>query len=250
MNIEVINETFLQKLLKSIPAMLTSFLSVCIATYLLYHPIFESSGTIHAIINNASLLSVWLTIISGNCQCYFFSNAYQSINDQIKCIESNYIKKFSPELTINLSRQYRRKVCLIFFFFFVSQGILFYEVRIVAGSDAMWSSFLTSTLWSIFPLEVLHIVLYTDIIAVFIQELCLSVDNSSTFFYPSSKLEFLKNVKIMHMNLWQLVVQVNKYFGWNLFCLLLNLFVYITLLFYWIFIAINHEMDLLGLMGT
>lgn len=145
-NIELENKSFLQNCLNAIPIMMTSLLSVGVATYLLYHPIFESSGTIHGIINFASLLSVWLIIISGNGQCFLFSTAYQNINDQIRRIEKRYKDNFSPEFTINLSRQYRRKVCMAFSLFFVSQGILFYEVRLLTGTNGMWSSLLTSLL--------------------------------------------------------------------------------------------------------
>lgn len=246
--IKLEKKSFLQNFLDSIPIIVTSALSSCAATYLLHYPIFEN-GTIHGIINFASLLSVWLTVISGNGQCLFFSSAYQNINDQIRHIEKRYENNFSPEFAINFSRQYRRKVCLLLSLFFVSQGIVFYELRRRAGINGMWSSFLTSMLRSIFLMCMLQVVLYTDITAMFTRELCWSVEHSSTFLHSSNKFEFLKNVKKMHMDLWQLVVHVNRYFGWNLLCLLFKLFVYITLMLYWIFIAINNEVDVLGLIG-
>lgn len=248
-NVKLKNHKVFEKIFKSIPIILTTSLSMCTATYLLYHPIFESSGTIHGIINFASLLSVSFSIISGNAQCFFYSSAYETINDRIRSIEKDFTKKISPQFTINLSLQYRRKVYSIIFLFFVSQAILFYEVQHITGTNGMWSSFLTSSLRFIFPLEVLHVVLYTDIISMFVKEISLSLDDPSKFFYASTKFELLKNIKIMHMDLWKLVAQVNRYFGWNLLCLLVKLFVYITLLLYWVFIAINNEVDVLGLVG-
>lgn len=232
-----------------IPVISTSLLSLCIATYIYIYPIFESSIRANGIIHTTSVLALLFTVISGNFQCHFYKSIYRNINYQIQQIESNANTLFSLDLTIKLKRQYRIKVLLILILFFVSQGILLYEVRIVSGIDAVWASILTSVIRAVYPIGILHIVLYCEFITLCISELNLSLKNSSTFFYEKNYIKTLKNIKTMHMDIWKVVIQINAFFGWNLLCLVTTSFIYMTILMYWLFIALYNQIDVLGITG-
>lgn len=248
-----INLTSKNKLLtdviNAIPVILSSFLSLCIAAYIYIYPIFESSIRANGIIHATSVLTLLLTVLSGNGQCHFYKSKYRNINYQIQQIESNANTLFSLDLTIKLKRQYRRKVVFLFILFFVSQGILLYEVRIVSGIDAVWASILTSVIRSVYPIGILHIVIYCEFIALCVSELNISLRNSSTFFYYKNDIEFLKNIKTMHMDIWKVAIQINAYFGWNVVCLVTTSFIYMTVLMYWLFISLYNQVDVLGITG-
>lgn len=92
-------------------------------------------------------------------------------------------------------------------------------------------------------------VLYCDSISRSLQELNLHFKNSSAFFYSTSKIEFLKNIKTMHMNVFKVVLQINIFFGWNILFIIINIFNYITILQYWLFISLHHQVDALGIIG-
>lgn len=236
---------FVDNFVNLIPTALTTFFSLCIAYFLLLRPHFESYGPIHGIINTASLLILFLIVLSGNCQCFFSKSIHRNINYKIRQIEQKMFAEHESKFYI----AYRLKMLVIFFLFFLSQGLVFYEAYLASASEGMMSSFFTSLFRFIFPVAVLHVVLYSDIVANFIQQLNLKIKTTPTCYHSSSKVELLKNVKLMHMDLWKILTEINRYFGWNLLFLVINSFVYITYQLYWIFVTLQHNWDKLGVIG-
>lgn len=239
--------TISKRLVYILPILLSSIFSLCIATFLLIFPHFESHSSIHTIINFASQISFLVIIFTANCQCYCYVSVYQNIIYQIRQIEERFREKFWVKCPINIKFNYILKVLLIFFMFFVSQGLVFVEVLLTEAHG--WSSFLTSFLRLIYPLAVLHVILFSDIVTMFILELNAQIKNSPTFFHSSSKIEFLKNIKLMHIDIYKLVAQINTFFGWNLLFLIINSFIYITYQLYWIFLALELKWDVLAIVG-
>lgn len=232
-----------------IPVIISGILGFVVAIYLIFFPHFEPYSPIHTIINFASLIGFLLVIITGNCQCYVYRTGYHNIYHRISQIENRCRQKFLAKFPMKMALHYRLKVSLVFFLFFVSQGLVFVEVLLLSEGHGLLSSFLTSSLRSIFPIAILHVVLYSDLITMFIDEITLQIRNSPKCFHSSSKIEFLKNVKLLHMDLWKLVVQLNTFFGWNLLVLIINSFIYITYQLYWIFLALELKWHVLGLIG-
>ncbi len=228
-----------------IPTALTTFAGLSISYFLLIHPHFESYGPIHGIINTASLMSLTLIVMTGNYQSFFNKSIHRKINYKIQQIEQR-MEVEAPHL--QFAGAYRMKIFLIFLLFFLSQGLVFYEASI-ASASGMLSSFFTSLFRFIFPTAVSHVVLYCDIIANFVHQLNEKLRNTLACFHTSSKVELLKNLKVMHMDIWKVVVLINRYFGWNLLFLVINSFVYITYQLYWIFVTLQNEWDKLGVIG-
>lgn len=232
-----------------LPVILTPFFNLCISLYIYFYPIFDPSVQIHGVINCIAIICLWLTVVSGNYQCHFYKSIYRNINYEIQEIEKNAKKNFSLEFTMKLTRECSRKIYLLLILFVVSQGILLYEVYIVSGFMSAWSSLFTTILWSKSPIGIMHMVLYCDCISMCLKELNLKLKNSSTFFYWTSKIEFLKNMKTMHMDVLKVVLQINTFFGWNILFIVINLSCYITILQYWLFISLHHQVDALGITG-
>ncbi len=232
-----------------IPVILSAACSFTVAMYLIFFPHFAPYSPIHTIINFASLIGFLLVVLTANCQCYFYRTIYQNIYHRIDQIENRCRQKFLAKFPMKMALHFRLKVLLIFSLFFISQGLVFVEVFYLSDGHGSVSSFLTSLLRSMFPIAILHVVLYSDLITMFIDEINVQIRYSPKCYNGTSKIEFLKNVKLLHMDLWKLVGQLNVFFGWNLLVLIINSFIYITYQLYWIFLALELKWHTLGMVG-
>lgn len=232
-----------------IPIILSMVLGLCLAIYLIFFPNFKSYSPIYTIINFASLISFLLVIATANCQCFFYRSIYENIFYRSIQIENRCRDILLAKFPMKMAFYYRLKVLLIFSLFFVSQGLLFAEVLIISGANKLKSFFLTASLRSIYPIAILHVVLYGDLIAMFIKEINVQIRHSPKCFSASSRIQFLKNVKLLHMDVFQLAVQINTFFGWNLLILIINGFIYIIKQLYWIFLAMELKWHKLALIG-
>lgn len=238
-----------KKFTNLIPVILSSFLSICIATFLSIFPHF-TNGLIEIILTFLSLLSLLLVILTANWQCYYHRSIYQNVIIRIQQLENRCRNLFSANVQFqSMANQYRLKVFLSFIIFLASQGLVFGEASIISTWNAMLSSLLTSLMRSAYPIAVLHFTLYSDIIATFLQEINQQIRNSPNKFHSISKVKFLKTIKLMHLELWKLVVQINTYFGWNLLFLIVNALIFITYQLYYIFLMVQSKMNVLGLIG-
>lgn len=242
------NSTF-KYFVNYIPIALTATISSIVAIYLIFFPHFQPFSPIHTIINFASLIGFLLVVLTANCQSYIYRRIYQNIYHRIGQIENRCRQKFLAKFPMKMAMHYRLKVLLIFSLFFTSQGLVFVEVLHLSEGRGMFSSFLTSLLRSMFPIAILHVVLYSDVITMFIDEINTQITYSPKCYNATNKIEFLKNVKLLHMDLWKLVGQLNVFFGWNLLLLIINSFIYITYQLYWIFLALELKWHTLGMVG-
>lgn len=242
-------DTTLKQLICILPVILSSLFSLFIAIFLSVFPHFESYSSIHTIINFASQISFLFIIFTANCQCFYYKSVYRNIIHQIRRIENRGKDKFWVKLPVNIKLHYILKVVAVFLLFFVSQGLVFVEVLLNPVKSHIWSSIFTSLLRLIYPLAALHVILFSDIVTMCILELNEQIKNLVTYSNSSSKIDFLKNIKLMHMDIWNLVTQINIFFGWNLLFLIINSFIYITYQLYWIFLALELKWSLLALIG-
>lgn len=232
------------------PGLLTMLIGLCLAIYLVFIPPFNPYSSVHAILSYARLISFLLVIISANCQCFFYRSNYKNIHYRISRMEHRCKEMFSATFPRKMAFHYRLKVLLIFCLFFVAQGLVLAEVLIVSGRKALLSFFLNLALRSIYPISIAHIVLYGDLITMFIEETILQISKTAPKnFDPSIKIELLRNVKLLHMDLWKLVAQLNTFFGWSLLVLIITSFIYITSQLYWIFLAFELKWHKLAMIG-
>lgn len=240
------SNNFVDNIVNLVPTVLCTFFAVSIAYFLLIHPHFESYGPIHGIINMASLFTLTLIVMTGNCASFIKKSVHRNINYNIIQIEH----KMHANIPIDphFLRAYQLKMFLILFLFFLSQGLVFYEASL-ASSAGMLSSFFTSLFRFTVPMATLHVVMFCDTITNYFRRLNLRIKNVSAFFDTASKLEFLRSMKMMHNDIWKILVQLNRYFGWNLLFIVINSFIYITYQLYWIFVTLQKDWDKLGVVG-
>lgn len=236
-----------------IPLLLSSLLSLSLTIFLFIFPHFESAGSIHTIINFSYVASLLLSNLSANCQCLFYKSVYHKTISGIRQIENSYTDKHFTKFIFRFERLYKIKILVIFILFFASQGLVFREAYLVSEENGnvsgMWSSFIISLLRILYPMHILHIVLYCDIIALFIKENNFQVRSSSMFLHTTNKVEFLKNIKLFYMELFKLITQINIFFGYNLLFLMINSFIYISYQLYWIFLSVQLHLNMLSIIG-
>lgn len=243
-------ETTLKHFIDYTPVLLSTLIGLVLAFYLIFIPPFKPYSSVHAILSYARLVSCSLVIISANCQCFFYRSLYKNIHYRISRMEHRCKEMFLATFPRKMAFHYRLKVLLIFFLFLLSQGLVLAELLIISGPSRLLSFFLTLTLRSVYPIAVLHVVLYGDFITMFIQETNLQISKRSPKdVNPLSKIELLKNIKLFHMDLWKLVAQLNIFFGWSLLVLIIASFIYITSQLYWIFLALELRWHKLAMIG-
>lgn len=232
-----------------IPAVLTSIFSMCIALYLLIVPHLPY-GAIGIIINHLTLIFSVLLTFTATGQCVFYKPIYHEIVQQTQQITNRFTEKFSEKLTlVSVSRRCRLKAALLFGFFFVSQGLVIVEVWFVYPSRSLWLPIVNAVLRSVYPVVVLHFIVYVECVVAIIQELNRQIRSLGNVCQSDSKFEFLGNVKAVHMDIWKLMVELNRFFGWSLLCVTIYSFIFITKQLYFIFTVIHVQWSVLALIG-
>lgn len=228
---------------------LSSFTTLSVAGFLIIVPHLSSFGLIHNVIRLSSVLSGTLVMLLANWNCWRHRNVYNRLVQRKHQIEKFLIHTIRLSETDLIPNWYRIKVLVIFCLFFLSQGMVFVEVWLANQHHNLLSSFLTSLLRMMHPISVVHFMLYNDSVTLFIQLLNKQTKNLPIFLNAKLQVEFLKNVKQMHLDLWKLVRQMNVYFGWNLLFVIIHSFIYIQVQLYWIFLNLQVRFNLLGIIG-
>lgn len=232
-----------------VPAVLTSIISICITLYLLYVPHLPY-GAIGIIINYLTLLFSVLMTLTATGQCVFYKPIYHKMIQRTQRITNSFTENFSTKLPLRSAAiRYRLKVMLVFGFFFVSQGLVVVEVWLIHPSRSLWLPVLNAVLRSVHPVAVLHFILYVGNVVVIIQELNRQIQSLGIVLRVESKFACLENVKSVHMDIWKLVAEINTFFGWNLLCLTIYSFIFITKQLYFIFTVIHVNWNVLALVG-
>lgn len=237
-----------------IPMITSSIFSLSLTIFLLIFPHFESLGPIHTIINFSYVWSLFLTISSANFQCHFYRAVYHRANQRIRQIQKKLSAGTSAtKFSYQFQCRFRIKLLAIFVLFFASQGLVFIEVWLISETRGLWSSLtaslVTSTLRIFYPMHIFHIMLHCDVLTMFIRNLNVQAQNLSMRLSATDKVEFLKSIKSMHMELWKLIFNINKFFGWNLLFLMINSFIYISYQLYWIFLSFQLHWGLLAIIS-
>lgn len=237
-----------RKFTDHISVIITSASSVSITVYLVFFPHFPSYGVIFVLIYYGSLIPSLLMILTANVQCYLHKNTYYSILKQIGKLE-RMMKEKTLNLSINnFAFRYKLKVTMLYILFLLSQTLVFFEVWFLHLQNS-WSSILISLIRLTYPMQLSHFVLHCDTVTMFFIELNKEIQNSPVILRTPNKIKFLKYVKLMHLDLWKLMVKLNNFFGLNLLFTTIFWFIDITHQLYWIFLSTHAKLNLLGLLG-
>lgn len=240
----------LNNLTSVIIPILSSILSISLTSFLIFFPHLEAFGFINLILTFGSLVSILLTNLAANGQCCRHRSIYENVIDRIEGMESSYKQQFSQKLPVqSFARQYRLKVLLIGILLLTSTAIFMVETWYISGSYGVMCACFAFVLKLNIGLVMVHVILYVDIIQMFFHELNQHIQNSPICFYSSSKIEFLKNVKLMHMDLCKLIRKTNIFFEWSLLFVMIAYVIDTTYNAYWLFLAFNSKPNVLAIMG-
>lgn len=212
--------------------------------------IYKSYGNIEIVVNYAFVGSLALSNISASFQCYQYKSVYSQIINQILIMENKLNIKCSQQSAYQtVANQYRLKVFIITTLLFIASSLQLAEL--VVQNQYEFSIILSLTILSqiISAIGLFHILLYVCIVHMFISDLNRRMKSAPNSFYLNTKIEFLKSIKIAHMDVWKLMVHINKYFSWNLPFLVVHMAVQTTFYFYWVFLILQVEFNLLYTAG-
>lgn len=230
-------------------AAMSSCIALSTVIFLVFVPHLTSYGIIHNVIRLCSVLSGSFVIFLANWSCWRHKNVYQRLVQRMHRIEKLIIHTLSLNDSDLIPNFYRTKALIIFILFFVSQTVVFTEVWLVTGNHNLLSSFFNSFLRITHPISVVHFMLYSDTVTICIQKLNEQMKSSPNCLDSTAQVVFLKTVKLMHLDIWKLVRQMNVYFGWNLLFVIIHSFFYVQVQLYWIFLSLQVKFNLFGIIG-
>lgn len=226
------------------------FINVGVIIVLMKFRFYELYGNIETIVNYVNIGSLSLSNLSANVQCYHYKSIYQKIVHGIVKMENNFNTKFSVKISYQkFANRYRLKVFIISILMCIYFTLQFYESWLQKDLQLFAFYFLTFLTQCMSSLILFHVILYIFIVKMFINELNQRISNAPICFSSSSQVEFLKTIKLMHMDIWKLMMQINKFFSWNLPFLIIHLAVQSTYYFYWIFLILQVKWNLLYVAG-
>lgn len=225
----------------STPVFISFLSSICVTALQLMSFYLDSFGLISKLLNYSFFGTVLLTNATANWQCLRHSSIYENIIRRIRSLEIECNLKFATKILYKtITLRYKISALLIIACFFISAAIVLAQAWLLASNPKNGILLACLTIFKEFmcTLGVLHFTLYVDIVRLFVAELNKQINCSPFCFYASTKVAFLKKVKLMHMNMFLLIKEINKFFGWQILCLVIHHFILILYSFYWFFLAI------------
>lgn len=233
-----------------VAVIVSSLLNISLIAVSVNFQLYKSYGNIASIVDYVYIGSLALTNLCANVQCYSYQTMYLKIICRIERIEQNFSSKFSDKISFDsVVLRYRLKILLVSVLLFVYSVLKFYECWLDGSYPRFAVGSLTIGCHCMSMLVLLHAILYIVVVDMFIVELNRRIRNAPICFYPSRKMEFLKTVKSMHMDICKLMLQINRFFSWSLPLLVIHLAVQATYYFYWIFLILQVEWNLLYISG-
>lgn len=233
-----------------VSVIVSSLLNISLIAVSVKFQFYKSYGNIATIVNYAYIGTLSLTNLCANVQCYSYQAIHLKIICRIERIINSFNCKFSEKISVDsVVLRYKLKILLISVILFVTTALKFYESWLDGSYPIFAITSLTIVCQCMSVLVLLHAILYIVVVDMFIVELNRRIRNAPICFYLSSKMEFLKTVKSMHMDIFKLMLQINEFFSWSLPLLVIHLAVQATYYFYWIFLILQVEWNLLYISG-
>lgn len=231
-------------LFRCLPVLLSVLSSICLATWQFISYYLASYGLIAQLINYTFFTCVLFTNVTANFQCWHHESIYHSMIHRIEKLENACNSKFSRKISHkSIKRHNKTNAILILGTFSISGAIVLGQAWLI-GDNPTTTFLLASSMvfkQSLCALSVVHFTLYVDVVREFIAELNEQIRSSPISLHASHKIDFLKRVKSMHMDVFLLMKQVNNFFGWQLLTLVINYLVLIIYSAYWLFLTIQRN---------
>lgn len=203
-------------------------------------------GNIEKIVSYSFVVSLVLSNLSANIQCYYYKAAYGRISGQIFKIENILQTKFSHNINFRrFSLRYKSKVFVITILLIIDYALKFFE-SLIHYDFKLFAKYCFSCMAQLMSTVIIcHVLLYISIAEIFITELNQRIQSTPIRLTSSSKMELLKTIKLMHMQIWKLMTQINTFFSFNLTFYIVALAAQTTYYLYWLFLIMQVEWNLL-----
>ncbi len=219
-------------------AIFSSIPPICsiVATLITYRYSFVEDSNYHRIliiVSDAYFLMCATSNIVANVQCLVYKNEYFDIIHRINHINGLFIVHCDREVNYQkFFKSYRNKfftVCS----FWLSMGMGSYIIHFESFTEFVYTT-TTLALDIISVMSCVHTILLVDHVGLFVKEMneaILSPQFQSTTHLDEMKQNFVK-IKIIHLEMYNLVQQINKFFGWSFVTLCTKYLIDITYTFY------------------
>lgn len=228
---------------RRVPVLISFLSSICVTLLQFISFYLLPFGLMSTLINYAYYGCCLVTNVTANLQCWYHESIYQNIIERIERLENACDFKFSRKLLYtSIKHRCISKAILIIGSYSISSALVWAQAWFI-GDDSKKSILLASltTFKELMSVSaVLHFTLYVDIVRFFIAELNEQIHCSPICFFVSTKVAFLKDVKLIHMDVFLLMKQVNNFFGWHLLLLTIHYLILTTYSLYWIFLTIQQ----------
>lgn len=229
-----------------ISVLVSSVINIGSVAVPIYFPLYKMYGSIEKIVNYAYVGSLTLSNLSANLQCYHYKSVHSKIINQVIKIENNFKTRFPEKHPFRkVAYRYKLIVLIITVLLLTSFALQFCELWHQYDHKVLIMVSFNVLTQLMSALILFHVLLHISIVQMFIAELNLRIKKDPICFYSKAKIEFLKTIKLMHMDVWKLQMQINNFFSWNLPFLIIHLVIQATYNFYWIFLILQVEWNLL-----
>lgn len=227
----------------SVPVTISFLSSICVALLQFFSFYLNKFGLMTKLINYVYFGCCLFSNVTANLQCWYLESIYRNIIHRIQRLDETSNYKFSRKIFYKpMKRRHVINAILIVGSWSISTAIVLGQAWFI-GSNSIKDILMASATTfkeSMCALSVIHFTLFVDIVRCFIAELNEQIHCSPICFYASTKVAFLKDVKLMHMDLFLLMKQVNNFFGWHLLILMIHYLILTLYSLYWIFLTIQE----------
>ncbi len=140
---------------------------------------------------------------------------------------------------------------MLFFFLFVSTASAAVELWGPFQILGVLAANLQALVSAFSGIVVAHCIFCIDTTEMFFRVLNSQIRSLDVSMHSPKKIEILKYVKLIHMDLWILVQQINTFFSWSLFFYTINYSIYVVYDLYYVFHIMQAEPNnISGVSGT
>ncbi len=240
---------------RRVPVVIFIMINISLTVLQYFSFYLKSYGLINELFYYIFYAVTLISNVTANWQCWHYGSTYQNIIHRVQLVENACKVKFAMKFSYGtIKRRYIVTALFVFGFYCLAAAVVLIQAWFIFSSENPNESILIA-LCTLFKdlmcvMAVLHFTLYVDIVRSFIAELNKQVSCwSPIHIHKPMRADFLKDVKIVHMDLFLLMKEINGFFGWHLLVLVIHYLVLIINQFFWIFMNLYNKGKIFSIAG-
>lgn len=195
---------------------------------------FQTLIGIDSIMFNFVAISCVINSISILIQCVFNKNSVANIIHLFTYIESIFDNKLNHVICFNEFHKNMRLKMFIILLGFI-QNVLVYIYRCIQRQWTTPIGCILRLLQLVSVISYIQLIFYVEAACFYWKELNVVIRQNTCHINRQNDLNNIRFYKIVHYHLWQVVNQINTYFGWSFVAVLLYGFIESIYSSYWLF---------------